>query len=287
MSKRKLQLHLVDRNIKHSKELFGYDTSSFLEPTYIEWIRDQIPQDNEVTFFTDEEIFSQKVDEVQGLKFAWLLEPYEINPSIYNNIRNVAHKFEGVLTYHYETLADLKNAIPTPCGGCWIKKIDWDIHTKTKSISMIASNKKLTSGHLLRHEIFANKKNEALIDFYGTITDEHLAYKFNALKDYRFSIVIENDRSPNFFTEKLIDCFISGTIPVYWGCSNIADFFDARSIIIATRLDDFENENLGSLSEELYESMLPSIQRNFELAKQYVLGEDWIFRNVLQKFREE
>jgi hypothetical protein len=39
--------------------------------------------------------------------------------------------------------------------------------------------------------------------------------KHSKLKEYRFSLVIENDS--NYISEKLIDCIINGTIPIYIG----------------------------------------------------------------------
>jgi hypothetical protein len=41
--------------------------------------------------------------------------------------------------------------------------------------------------------------------------------KAAALRDYMFSIVIENAQVGRYFTEKLIDAIALGTVPVYWG----------------------------------------------------------------------
>ena len=41
----------------------------------------------------------------------------------------------------------------------------------------------------------------------------------------------------DFFTDKIIDCFLTGTIPIYHGCQDISDYFDIEGIIIF-------NENL-------------------------------------------
>ena len=42
-----------------------------------------------------------------------------------------------------------------------------------------------------------------------------IEFKIDGLKDYRFSVVIENCKRDYWFTEKLIDCFVTGTIPIY------------------------------------------------------------------------
>ena len=56
--------------------------------------------------------------------------------------------------------------------------------------------------------------------------------KESALGDYRFSVVIENTREAGYFSEKLIDCLICETLPIYWGAPDIEHFFDSRGMII-------------------------------------------------------
>ena len=61
--------------------------------------------------------------------------------------------------------------------------------------------------------------------------------KWNGLYPYQYSIACENNHVNNYFTEKLIDCFLSWTIPIYYGCPNITDFFPAESMIRINCLD--------------------------------------------------
>ena len=83
-----------------------------------------------------------------------------------------------------------------------------------------------------------------------------------------FSLVIESCREDYYFSEKLIDCFLTGTIPVYWGCPSIGDFFDTKGMLIFETKEE-GLELLSKLTPELYESMLPHVQENFERAKKY------------------
>ena len=53
--------------------------------------------------------------------------------------------------------------------------------------------------------------------------------KENGIKDYSYSIALENSSQQNYFTEKIIDCLLLWTIPIYWGCPNIGDFFPKHS----------------------------------------------------------
>ncbi len=88
------------------------------------------------------------------------------------------------------------------------------------------------------------------------------------LKDYMFSIVIENTKQDYYFTEKLIDALLTGTVPIYYGCPSIGDFFNTEGMIIVDNINDFMNA-IDTLTNDKYESMMPHIQDNFERAKKF------------------
>ena len=87
-----------------------------------------------------------------------------------------------------------------------------------------------------------------------------------ALAEYRYSITVENSKSENYFTEKLIDCFRMGTVPIYWGSESIKDYFNMDGIIYFEEISELDAIFAG-LTEEKYVSMLPAIKENYELAK--------------------
>jgi len=101
---------------------------------------------------------------------------------------------------------------------------------KTRLISVIASDKTFTSAHSRRFD-FARKIKAYYgekIDLYGRglmpVND-----KLDALKGYRFSIVLENSRVKHYFSEKLTDCIIAGAYPIYFGCPNLKQYFPQNS----------------------------------------------------------
>ncbi|CAK0839542.1 unnamed protein product [Prorocentrum cordatum] len=86
---------------------------------------------------------------------------------------------------------------------------------------------------------------------------------------YQFVLVVENSRHRNYFTEKLLDALLSRCIPVYWGCPNIADFFEEAGLVVVGdggSLSDVEVA-LGALSEAAYAARLESAEENFERAR--------------------
>ena len=95
--------------------------------------------------------------------------------------------------------------------------------------------------HILGNDLLYNTKN---IDIYGSST-EQLKKMFvskniksgfewekicDVYKKYKFSIVIENSRNINYFSEKLIIPLLCGCTPLYLGCSNIEEYFPEQII---------------------------------------------------------
>ncbi len=65
---------------------------------------------------------------------------------------------------------------------------------------------------------------------------------------------------------------------VYWGSRKVVEkYFDANGVIF---LED--DPELQSLSKEKYESMMPYIQKNYELALQLPIAEDYIYENYIK-----
>jgi hypothetical protein len=102
---------------------------------------------------------------------------------------------------------------------------------KTKKISIITSNKNFTEGHKKRYEFCLNLKDyfQNEIDLFGRGI-QSFEDKWDILAPYKYSICIENDFIQNWVTEKLFDCYLSHTFPIYYGCPNISRFFNEKSL---------------------------------------------------------
>jgi hypothetical protein len=91
-----------------------------------------------------------------------------------------------------------------------------------------------------------------------------------------------NSKKNNYFTEVLLDNFRVGTVPIFWGCPNIGDFFDMNGIITFDTIEDLDLI-LSNLTKNDYYEMLPHINNNFELVKKYVSTDDLIADILLEK----
>ena len=77
-----------------------------------------------------------------------------------------------------------------------------------------------------------------------------------------FHICVENNRAKNYFTEKIIDCIVSKTVPIYYGCPNIEEYFDLNGIIIINNTEECIDK-VNKLKEEDYYKMLPYVEKNY------------------------
>ena len=49
---------------------------------------------------------------------------------------------------------------------------------------------------------------------------------------YKFSLAMENSNGDRYISEKLVESFISGTIPIYYGDYLIDEYINPRSFIL-------------------------------------------------------
>lgn len=202
---------------------------------------------------------------------AWLVESPDIAPEIYDPRKVNYAKFKRVITFHHRLLETLPNAVEGLMGGAHVHADDVGLWHKTKLVSMIASSKDTTAGHKFRCRVTSALTDR--VDLFGRGRARPLENKGDGLRDYAFSVAVENCRVPHYFSEKLIDCFLTGTVPIYWGIRYIGKWFNEDGIL------HFETEQearqiVDSLTVDQYLRMLPAVTDNFHRAQAYVSPED-------------
>jgi hypothetical protein len=214
-----------------------------------------------------------------------------------------ANQYNLILTTDEEVLNNVKNSVLFPYGTTWLNKSKSghsdslgtfdenllnDVSVKEFNISFMTTNHFGSPGYEMRRIIWNNRnliKNKTKfysstrfptnqptwnnLIFSNTLHDGLLPNddKINLFKS-QFSIVVENNKEKWYFTEKLIDSLLCKTIPVYWGCSDLSNFFDVRGIITFNTPQEFF-EKINLINEETYDKMSPYIENNFKIAKKY------------------
>ncbi len=91
----------------------------------------------------------------------------------------------------------------------------------------------------------------------------------DGLFESMFHICAENITEDNYFTEKILDCFDTYTVPIYKGCANLsAHGLDERGVIRFETVDECI-AICNSLTLEDYYSRLPYVHRNRMVARSY------------------
>lgn len=246
------KVRLFDQNFKHAKDPSTFDGLNVGEHPF-QWSREDLLEKGPV-FYTDQETIGAKL-KPYTTNVAMLIEPYEINPNVYKYTIDNRHSFWCVLT-HEEDFVERCMALPYVPIQYHVE--DLTKMPKTKLVSMIGSSKNTTTGHKFRQKVM---KRGGIFDLYGRGT-RPIDKKEEGLQEYCFSIAIENTQGRYNITEKLLDCFLTRTIPIYWGGSEANDMFDSKGILSFRTLEELDNI-LDNLSFELYHSLIDSVEENF------------------------
>lgn len=206
-------------------------------------------------------------DHSADLKILMQCEPPAIYGSFANQVKENYQNFDIVLTY-LDELLELPNAREFLPVGSWIGNIQ---PHKTDQITYLMSSKIWTNAHIMRFMILRrveDKKKIGEFEFYMHRNPPRVESKDDFFRNAKFNIACENEIMPNMFTEKLLDCFKTKTVPIYYGCTNISKYFNPKGIIQFDTIEEFENI-MSTIKPGMYEDMLPYVEENYELSKAY------------------
>jgi hypothetical protein len=199
--------------------------------------------------------------------------------------------FNVILTWSDKVLNNCDNAIFLPFGSTWLKPEQYEKnYSKQFLVSHVRGNLLKTHGHTYRFEYHDRSQKELNIPYRSwetagirEIEETCAVAKCELFGDAQFGVVIENTSHRGYFTEKIIEMFLLKTIPVYWGCSNIGDFFNMNGIITFDNVDDLIYK-LNNLDENYYNSCLEAVNENYDLALNYINYEENISNNIIKIF---
>lgn len=232
------------------------------------------------------------------VKYGMLTESRAIVPQDYEVFRRhkgLEREFRYIFTYDDKILNEIENARFYPiCARVWYgqgRQFLWDADAclkKARDVSILSSAKTLCHLHEVRVELSRYCRRNGLADTFGTFDGGNPCLVDDSLRDYRYSIIIENDISDYFFTEKITNCFAAQTIPIYLGARKIDQYFDGDGIIAVTEKDLANIEDvLKECTRNNYESRLSAVRRNFEKVREYVNMQDYLYEHYLMKNGKE
>ena len=227
------------------------------------------------------------------IKYAILVETEGICPEAYRKLlanADLANEYSLIFTHSEKILDKYPNARFIPAGGVWYGTPFFGgtvnpflYKEKSKNISLVSSNKIMNHLHQVRYNLAMKLKDSCIVDTFGTFDGGKYVRISETLEKYRYSIVIENTITKFCFTEKLLNCFKSMTIPIYIGAQNIGDFFNIDGIIAVSENDLINSlEDIVSMcTEKYYLQHLNAVIDNFHRVEKFNCQEDFIIDHYM------
>jgi hypothetical protein len=111
--------------------------------------------------------------------------------------------------------------------------------------------------------------------------------KYKTLSGYQFCICFENEKnSPGYFTEKIFDCFFTGTIPIYLGASNVERYIPQDCYIDMRKFKNFKELQTFILNISLAEKTKIQ-QKGLAFIESDYFHQNWAaqgtFKQIVQK----
>ena len=150
---------------------------------------------------------------------------------------------------------------------------------------MVSSSKQSCELHRRRLDLARMLKADGAVDTFGTFDGGDSIKIADSLDDYRYTIAVENHISGLYFTEKLMNCFASMTVPIYFGATKIGDFFNTDGII-ELPIPDFDSVSkaLRFCNETDYRARWAAIIDNYNRVMKYLCIEDFVYQEYVSAF---
>jgi hypothetical protein len=220
-------------------------------------------------------------------------------------VQNYRDKYTHLLTYQEEVLDSNPKARLFHFPNSWVT--GYMPNQKEFSVSTVVGGKNISGleGHQLRHELWRNRDKITIPKkFYLSGNSSHfhtfvpwseadyagqlvLGPSKQPLFDSMFHIVIENTSIANFFTEKLIDCFQTKTVPIYYGCTNIGEYFNKKGIWVASNVSEMVTICNNLITPESYYKALPVIEENYLLSNKWCDANEQLKNGIMKIIKEE
>ena len=159
---------------------------------------------------------------------------------------------------------------------------------KDRLLSVYCTDKQITEIQKVRLDFVKKLKAELGDDLHWYGTDIKTKSKIDGIGRYKYHLVLENQISNNFISEKLYDPFLGNSYPIYSGAPNASEFFNTESFTYIN-LHDF-NGSINKIKECIKSDLHEKNKLHIDKSKNYVLTKfnlikriDEIVENVSKK----
>lgn len=125
--------------------------------------------------------------------------------------------------------------------------------------------------HPMRMRAIKALESVGTVDLYGDAVGRPVSDKISIAANYRFMLCFENDLYPGYVTEKPLDAWASGCIPLWWGIDqagllngnavlNLSDFNSLGAFVEAVRSLDADKVRMTAMGSEPLFREPPSLE---------------------------
>lgn len=191
-----------------------------------------------------------------------------------------SYLYTHLLTFYEEILAANSKAKLFHFPNIWVKSYS---PNKTFTVSTVVGGKtdSMLEGYALRHELWCHRHLITLDKRFYLSGRAKYSHKFVPWKNVNynnelvlgadkrplfnsmFHIAIESTAINNYFSEKLLDCFRTKTVPIYCGCPNIGEYFNIDGIFLVSNVRQIIKA-CNHINSNTYNEMLPAVEDNYK-----------------------
>lgn len=212
-------------------------------------------------------------------------------PNEYFRYRHRTHPIFAKVYTQDETLKGERyihnqGALPWHIDKTYDELINSPIPPKNRVLSCISSRKNSFQGQRERLRFIQKLQKQVSFDLFGYGFNP-VTNKWDALAPYKYSLVIENYSGLDYWSEKLADCLLSWTTPIYYGCTNIDDYFPKDAII---KIDIHDPDVISQIQKIVKSDIWVKNRRSVIKARELILKKYQLFpflANEIKKHEKE
>ena len=175
--------------------------------------------------------------------------------------------------------------VPWHVGRSYDELMKKDLHFKNDRIVWVTSALQELPGHIKRYAFYRYLMELGWPDLgvWGRGIRQ-ISDKWDVLSQSRYAIAVENHYGDNYWTEKIADCWLAETLPFYYGCPNLEEYFPSEAFI-RIELDDFVSAACTirqTVASGEYKKRLPAIRE----ARDLVLNRHQFFPFIAKEAQD-
>jgi len=243
-----------------------------------EYVLSDIPQkklicDTHVLFSSEEEKAKIIPPGFKGVFVTYSGEPYYIysensinlNMSPNKALNTIPMQLFSITAYITNTWPRLQKRYISPLRDrhtrfCSFVVANGKVHTRNRFMEKLSEYKRVDS--------YGAFMNNTGIRAPGSHTGDPEYWDF--LGKHKFNLCFENANQQNYITEKLLNSYLAGSIPVYWGTNQALSWFNPRAFLY---LEDETEEAMDRLIEKIKRYDNDATLYSEMLAQPLMIGE--------------